>query len=177
MAESDAIFGCGEPGAVRSPALRPAGHQASPVTEAPVWLLLAYLLGRNKQLKPFVVVVFKIKNRVMCIRKDSREKLWLQLSPTRSEPWVQLRIHLAGRLTARTGFPPYIPHSRSGLEGGGQSPGSILSVERIQQQQDGTDANDTSKDERVSSFPKVDPLYQAVHSRKAVGQSVHFAVN
>lgn len=44
----------------------------------------------------------------------------------------------------------------------------MLSVERIQQQQDGADANDTSKDERVTPFPKVDPLYQAVHGRKAV---------
>lgn len=34
MAESKAFFGCGEPGAVRSPAIRPTGHQAPPVTEA-----------------------------------------------------------------------------------------------------------------------------------------------
>lgn len=44
----------------------------------------------------------------------------------------------------------------------------MLSVEGIQQQQDGTDANDTSKDERVTPLPEVDPLYQAVHGRKAV---------
>lgn len=46
----------------------------------------------TQQRKPFVV--FKIKNRVMCIRKDSTEKLRLQLSPTRSEPQVQFGIHL-----------------------------------------------------------------------------------
>lgn len=61
--------------------------------------------------------------------------------------------------------------------GSGQSSGAVLSVEGIQQQQDGTDANDTSKDERVTSLPEVDPLYQAVHSGKAVGQSIHLAVN
>lgn len=57
---------------LRSPAMRPASHQAAPVTAAQVRLLLAYLLGRNKQLKPFVVV-FKIKNRETCIRKDSEK--------------------------------------------------------------------------------------------------------
>lgn len=40
----------------------------------------------------------------MCIRKDSTGKLWLQLSLTRSESWVQFRIHLAARRTARAIF-------------------------------------------------------------------------
>lgn len=40
----------------------------------------------------------------MCIRKDSTGKLWLQLSLTRSESWVQFRIHLATRLIARAVF-------------------------------------------------------------------------
>lgn len=114
----------------------------------------------------------------MCIRKDSTEKLWLQLSLTRSVPRVQFRIHLlAGSWPSRSfsfvGSPLQIRPSRWWAE----SPGAVLSVERIQQQQDGADANDASKDERVAPFPKVDPLYQAVHGRKAVGQSVHLAVN
>lgn len=40
----------------------------------------------------------------MCIRKASTEKLWLQLSLTRSESWVALEF-IPGRLVARTVFP------------------------------------------------------------------------
>lgn len=128
-----------------------------------------------QQLKPFVV--FKIKNRVICIRKDSTEKLWLQLSPTRSEPRCSLEF-ICWQAHGRDGLSPLqVPHSKAGRRGGGQSPGADLSVECIQQQQDGADANDASKDERVTPLPKVDPLYQAVDGGKAVGQGVHLAVN
>lgn len=41
-------------------------------------------------------------------------------------------------------------------------------MESIQQQQDGTDANDPAQDEGVSPLPKIDPLDQAVHSRKTI---------
>lgn len=41
-------------------------------------------------------------------------------------------------------------------------------MERIQQQQDGTDTNNTTQDEGVSPLPKVDTLDQAVHSRKTI---------
>lgn len=64
-------------------------------------LLTSY--GDTSNWKPFVVV-FKIKNRVMCIRKASTEKLWLQLSLTGSESWVALEF-IPGRLVARTVFP------------------------------------------------------------------------
>ena len=41
-------------------------------------------------------------------------------------------------------------------------------MECIQQQQDGTDANNTTQDEGVSPLPKVDSLDEAVHSRKTI---------
>lgn len=41
-------------------------------------------------------------------------------------------------------------------------------MESIQQQQDGTDTNNTAQDEWVSPLPKVDPLDEAVHSRKTI---------
>lgn len=46
-------------------------------------------------------------------------------------------------------------------------------MECIQQQQDGTDANNTTQDEGVSPLPKVDSLDEAVHSRKTIfGESL-----
>lgn len=90
---------------------------------------------------------------------------------------VQFRIHLLAGSWPDGLSPLQVPHSKAGRRGGGQSPGADLSVECIQQQQDGADANDASKDERVAPLPKVDPLYQAVDGGKAVGQSVHLAVN
>lgn len=41
-------------------------------------------------------------------------------------------------------------------------------MESIQQQQDGTDANNATQDEGIPSFPKVDPLNQAVHCWKPI---------
>lgn len=113
------------------------------------------------------MLFLKLKNRVTCIRKEHRRPV-AQLSPTRSEPRCGLEF-ICWRAHGRDGLSPsQVPHSRSGHQGGGQSPGAVLSVESIQQQQDGTDANDTSKDQRVTPLPEVDPLYQAVHGGKAV---------
>lgn len=56
-------------------------------------------------------------------------------------------------------------------------PGDAPSMEGIQQQQDGADTDNTAQNERVSPLPKVDSLDQAVHSRKTIGQSIHFALN
>lgn len=74
MAEGKAIFGCGEPGTVRRSAMRNAGHQAPPVTEAQV-LGFCLLTSRETQAtENLLLLLLKLKT-VMCIRKDSTEKL------------------------------------------------------------------------------------------------------
>lgn len=63
-------------------------------------------------------------------------------------------------------------------EGGDEfeSRGEHPSMEGVEEQQDGADADDAAQDEGIPSLPEVDPLDQAVHGWKTVCQGIHLAL-
>lgn len=117
----------------------------------------------------------------MCVRKDSTENLWLPLNLSTSESiTISLEWILLVRLISRSvnfSFLFFLLLDQGVKVVAVKSPWDVPSMECIQQQQDGTDANNTTQDERVSPLPKVDSLDEAVHSRKTISQSVHFTLN
>lgn len=108
----------------------------------------------------------------MCVRKDSTENLWLPLKLTTSESiTVSLEWILLVRLISRSvnfSFLFFFFWIRVWKWWLSRVPGDVPSMECIQQQQDGTDANNTTQDEGVTPLPKVDSLDEAVHSRKTI---------
>lgn len=109
----------------------------------------------------------------MCVRKDSTENLWLQLNLTMSRsPSLSVLNEScwSGSLSGQSTSPCYFSlfQIRARKWWLSRVPGDVPSMESIEQQQDGTDANNTPQDEGVSPLPKVDPLDQAVHSRKTI---------
>lgn len=120
------------------------------------------------------------KQREMCVRKDSTENLWLPLNLTTSESiTISLEWILLVRLISRSVsfFLFFFFWIRVWKWWLSRVPGDVPSMECIQQQQDGTDANNTTQDEGVTPLPKVDSLDEAVYSRKTISQSVHFTLN
>lgn len=76
---------------------------------------------------------------------------------------------------------PPSPFSLAGRRESGdevwQSPGRKQpSMEGVEEQQDGADADDAAQDEGIPSLPEVDPLDQAVHCWKTVCQGIHLAL-
>ena len=113
----------------------------------------------------------------MCVRKDSTENLWLLLNLSTSESiTISLEWILLVRLISRSvnfSFLFFLLLDQGVKVVAVKSPWDVPSMECIQQQQDGTDANNTTQDEGVSPLPKVDSLDEAVHSRKTIfGESL-----
>lgn len=57
-----------------------------------------------------------------------------------------------------------------------ESRGEHASMESVEEQQDGADADDAAQDEGIPPLPEVDPLDQAVHCWKTVCQGIHLAL-
>lgn len=57
-----------------------------------------------------------------------------------------------------------------------ESRGKQPSMEGVEEQQDGADADDAAQDEGIAALPEVDPLDQAVHGWKTVCQGIHLAL-